>query len=135
MQLELPITAEFVSLRHNSGRKQDMATKKYHILAKCYDKKGRLLAAAFNSYTKTHPLQAYFARKVGHHHCEYLHAEIHAILKCRGKPIHRITTERYDARGLPANAKPCPICTEAIKAFGIRIVSWTDARKFVVFVN
>ena len=125
MQLELPIITEFVSLRHNSGLRQDMATKKYYILAKCYDKKGRLLAAAFNSYTKTHPLQAYFARKVGHNHCEYLHAEIHAILKCRGKSIYKITTERYDARGLPANAKPCPICQEAIKAFGIEIVEYT----------
>ncbi len=124
-QLNLPINLEFVSLRPSSGSNKEMATKKYHILAKCYDKKGNLLAAAFNSYTKTHPLQAYFARKVGHPHCEYLHAEIHAILKCRGKLIHRITTERYDARGLPANAQPCPICQEAIKAFGIKIVEYT----------
>jgi len=124
-QLNLPINLEFVSLKPSSGSNNDVANKRYHILAKCYDKKGRLLAAAFNSYTKTHPLQAYFARKVGHHHCEFLHAEIHAILKCKGKPIYRITTERYDARGLPANASPCPICLEAIKAFGIQKVEHT----------
>ena len=124
-QLNLPINLEFVSLKPNSGSDKEMATKRYHILAKCYDKRGRLLAAAFNSYTKTHTLQAYFARKVGHHHCEFLHAEIHAILKCKGKQIYRITTERYDASGLPANASPCPICLEAIKAFGIQKVEYT----------
>ena len=124
MQQELPLHQEYVSLKPNSGH-DNVATKKYHILAKCYDKKGRLLAAAFNSYTKTHPLQQYFARKVGHPHCEFLHAEIHAILKCKGKPIYRISVERYDAQGLPANAQPCPICQEAIKAFDIKIVEYT----------
>ena len=57
MQQELPLHQEYVSLKPNSGH-DNVATKKYHILAKCYDKKGRLLAAAFNSYTKTHPLQS-----------------------------------------------------------------------------
>lgn len=106
-----------------------MANKKYHILAKCYDKKGKLLSAAFNSYTKTHPLMLHFARKVGHseQYCKkiFLHAEISAILKARDKPIYRITIERYDAKGLPALAKPCPICQEAIKAFGIPVVEHT----------
>ncbi len=125
-QLNLPINLEFVSLKLNCGSDKDMAAKQHHILAKCYDKRGRLLSAAFNSYTKTHPLMQYFARKVGHplERC-YLHAEIHAILRARGKSIYRITTERYDARGLPANSKPCPICQEAIKAFGIQIVEHT----------
>lgn len=122
--LELPVSMEYALLKRKYGL-ETVATKKYLILAKCYDKKGRLLAAAFNSYTKTHPLQQYFARKVGHPHCEFLHAEIHAILKCKGKSIYRISVERYDARGLPANAQPCPICQEAIKAFDIKIVEYT----------
>lgn len=125
MQLSLLESMMFPSHKHNSGCDKEMATKKYHILAKCYDKKGNLLSAAFNSYSKTHPLQAYFARKVGHPHCEFLHAEIHAILKCKSKQIYKITTERYDSRGLPANAKPCIICQEAIKAFGITKVEYT----------
>ncbi len=127
-QMPLPLPQEklvFQSLNVSYGSDKDMAKKRYLILAKCYDRKGKLLSAAFNSYTKTHPLQAYFARKVGHPHCECLHAEIHAILKCKGKQIYRITTERYDSNGLPANAKPCPICTEAIRAFGITKVEYT----------
>lgn len=122
--LPKPRAEEYLLLNVNSGLEQDMG-KRYHILAKCYDKRGKLLSAAFNSYTKTHPLQAYFAQKVGHCHKTFLHAEIAAILKCRGKPIYRISTERYDANGLPVNAKPCPICQVAIKAFGITKVEYT----------
>ena len=129
LQLALPQQyQEFQLLNANYGlgKGQDhMAKKRYFILAKCYDKKGRLLSAAFNSYTKTHPLQAYLASKVGHVSQTCLHAEIAAILKCRGKPIYRITTERYDRNGLPANAKPCPICQLAIKMFGITKVEHT----------
>lgn len=102
-----------------------MSNKRHFILARCYDKKGRLLGVGINSYTKTHPLQKYFAEKVGHEHRECLHAEIAAILKCRGKPIHRIVVERYNSKGLPVNAAPCPICEEAIRAFSIPYVEHT----------
>lgn len=126
MLLDQPEPLVFQSLNANYGSVKDMSTKKrYHILAKCYDRKGRLLSAAFNSYTKSHPLQAYLAKQVGHESQICLHAEIAAILKCKGKPIYRITTERYDASGLPANAKPCKICQLAIKMFGITKVEYT----------
>lgn len=103
-----------------------MTTKKYVVLAKCFDKKGNLLSTAYNSYSKTHPIQKYFALKVGHHHCEYLHAEIAAILRAKDKPIYRITVERYDKHGKAALAKPCVICNEAIKAYDIKVVEFTS---------
>lgn len=121
MQLSL----EFPSLSVNCGSQLGMATKKYHILAKCYDKRGKLLSVASNRYDKTHPIQKYFARKVNQPECEFLHAEIHAILRAKGRSIYRLTIERYNALGLPANAKPCPICQEAIKAFSIPVVEYT----------
>ena len=127
-QMPLPLPQEklvFQSLNVSYGLDKDMAKKRYLILAKCYDKKGKLLSAAFNSYTKTHPLQAYLAKQVGHESQICLHAEIHAILKCKGKQIYRITTERYDSNGLPANAKPCKICQLAIKMFSITKVEYT----------
>ena len=127
-QMPLPLPQEklvFQSLNVSYGSDKDMAKKRYLILAKCYDRKGKLLSAAFNSYTKTHPLQAYLAKQVGHESQICLHAEIAAILKCKGKSIYRITTERYDANGLPANAKPCKICQLAIKMFGITKVEYT----------
>ena len=103
-----------------------MAKRRQHIIAECYDKRGRLLSVGYNSYTKTHPIQAYFASKVGHYHRQFLHAEIAAILRAKGKSIHRIVVKRYSCSGLPANAAPCPICQEAIKAFGIKEVIYTN---------
>jgi len=55
----------------------------------------------------------------------YLHAEIAAILKAGDKPIHRIEVLRTGKKGQHLNAKPCPICMAAIKAFGIKEVSFT----------
>lgn len=98
---------------------------KHNIVAKCYNKHGMLLSIGFNSYTKTHPIQKYFAEKVGHPHRVYLHAEIAAILKAKGKRIHKITIARYNSLGQPMPAAPCPICQEAIKAFGISKVEHT----------
>lgn len=37
----------------------------YEIVATVYDKKGRVLAKEKNSYSKSHPLQAKYAAKVG----------------------------------------------------------------------
>lgn len=102
-----------------------MSKQKYFILAKCYDKKGQLLSVGFNSYEKTHPLQKHFANKAGLPEKEFLHAEIAAILRCKTKQIFRITIERYNKYGIPVNAKPCPICQEAIKAFGIQVIEHT----------
>jgi tRNA(Arg) A34 adenosine deaminase TadA len=101
--------------------------RRYFIVAKCYDKKGMLLSVGINSYTKSHPIMAELATKVGHigDGKIYLHAEIAAILRAKDKPIHRLTVERYDRHGQPVLAKPCPICQEAIKLFGIKIVEHT----------
>lgn len=96
------------------------------LTAYCYDKKGNLLSKATNNYNKTHPLQAYFAEKVGHPARIYLHAEIAAIIKAGDKQIYKIVITRFNPKTFKAlNAKPCPICQEAIKAFGIELVSWT----------
>lgn len=100
-------------------------SKQYTIIAKCFDKRGRMLSVATNSYQKTHPLQKYFANLVGHSHKEYLHAEIRAILRAKDQPIERITIERYNKNGEPMLAKPCKICEFAITSFNIPIVEYT----------
>jgi tRNA(Arg) A34 adenosine deaminase TadA len=89
-----------------------MAKKRYLIKATCYDKRGRKLSQGVNSYTKTHPIQAYFAQRVGEPMKKYLHAEIAAIIKAGDTPIHTIEISH----------KPCKICQEAIKAYGIKRV-------------
>jgi tRNA(Arg) A34 adenosine deaminase TadA len=98
---------------------------KHNLTARCYDRKGKLLSIATNSYSKTHPIQAYFATKVGQPAKIYLHAEIHAIIKAGDKKIHKIVISRIGKNHKALNAKPCPICQEAIKAYGIPFVSYT----------
>lgn len=98
---------------------------KHTLLARCFDRKGNLLSSAVNSYTKTHPIQKYFAEQVGHEAKIYLHAEIHAIIKAGDKQIDKIVITRTGKNNQPLNAKPCPICQAAIKAYGISKVSYT----------
>ena len=97
-----------------------------NIVAFCYDSRGQLLSTASNSYTKTHPIQKYFAERVGHPEKIYLHAEIAAILRCKDKPIHRIQVYRYGKDGQPLLSKPCAICEEAIRAYGIKEVYYSQ---------
>ena len=101
------------------------------LQAFCYDRKGKLLSTATNSYHKTHPLQKYFASKVGQPAKVYLHAEIAAIIKAGDKQIYKIVITRHNPKTHKAlNAKPCPICQEAIRAFGIEVVSYTTGESY-----
>jgi tRNA(Arg) A34 adenosine deaminase TadA len=104
-----------------------MKTKTRHALtAIIYDKKGRVLSMGQNSYVKTHPLQAEHAVKVGLDERIYLHAEVHAIVKCKDlSKAHKIFVSRWDKHGNSLLAKPCPVCESAIKAAGIKIVEHT----------
>lgn len=102
-----------------------MSTKQ-EITAIIYDRKGRVLSVGKNSYVKTHPLQAKHAEKVGLPDKQFLHAEIHAITKCRDlSKAHRIVVTRYDKTGRPLLAKPCPVCQSAIESVGIEVIEWT----------
>jgi len=102
-----------------------MSTKQ-EITAIIYDRKGRVLSVGKNSYVKTHPLQAKHAEKVGLPDKQFLHAEIHAITKCRDLiKAHRIVVTRYDKKGQPLLAKPCPVCQSAIESVGIEVIEWT----------
>lgn len=98
---------------------------KYSIKATCYDKKGRVISVGYNSYTRTHPVQAFHAKLVGLDVKQYLHAEVHALLKARDKIVHKIVVERYAKDGQPMNATPCPICASAIRQWGVQYVEHT----------
>lgn len=103
-----------------------MPRKRHHIIATVRDKKGRVLAMACNSYTKTHPLQAKYASLCGLPDKQFLHAEVAVILRVRDlSKAHSIKVERYNAKGLPVCAKPCIICQRVIDASGIENVEWT----------
>lgn len=104
-----------------------MSTKQ-EITAVIYDRKGRVLSIGRNSYVKTHTLQAKHAEKVGLPDKQYLHAEIHAITKCKDlSKAHKILVTRYGSKGQPLLAKPCPVCQSALDAVGIRFIEYTES--------
>jgi tRNA(Arg) A34 adenosine deaminase TadA len=101
-------------------------SKRHDITAIIYDKRGNVLSIGKNSYIKTHTLQARYAREVGEDYKIYLHAEVHAITRCKKiDQAHRILITRYDSNGQPVSAQPCRICQTAIANTGIKIIEHT----------
>lgn len=97
-----------------------------HVIAKIYDKRGRLLSVGKNSYTKTHPLQAFHANRVGLNEQIYLHAEIAAIANCKNiSKAHKIVVERFSKKGEPLIACPCLICADGISFTPIKLIEHT----------
>lgn len=101
-----------------------MSNRRFEITALAYDKRGKLLSVGRNSYVKTHPMQARFAKLSGRAAAIYLHAEVNALIKARQR-VHKLVILRYNKRGKPVIAKPCPACQLAIESFGVRIVEHT----------
>lgn len=100
-------------------------SKIQELVAIAYDKRGRVISVGNNSYVITHPLQAKYARKAGCPDAVFIHAEIDAIVRARGRRIHRIFVSRRDSSGNYCLAKPCKSCQLAIKDFGIELVEYT----------
>lgn len=100
--------------------------KRHKLIAKAYDKKGNQLSVGFNDYDRTHPVQLHFAKLANSPKQTRLHAEIHALLRCRDKVPFSVSVERYDYQGNPALARPCKICMIALREYGVRWVNYTD---------
>lgn len=97
-----------------------------NVTAMIYDRRGKILSIGKNSYLKTHPMQARHAHKTGHPEKQFLHAEIHAITRCRNLDrAYKIFITRYNKQGEPVLAKPCPVCMSAIQESGIKHVIHT----------
>lgn len=103
-----------------------MSKARFEITAFIYDKRGRVLSIGKNSYVKTHPKMKKHGAKVGLPDKQFLHAEVHAIIKCKNlDKAHKIMVFRFDSKGNPKMAKPCPVCQSAIEESGITLVEWT----------
>ena len=101
-------------------------TTRQVLTAVIYDKRGRVISVGQNSYVKTHPLQAKHAAEVGLPDKQFLHAEIHAIVRCKDlSKAHKIFVSRWDKKGNPMLAKPCPVCMSAIETAGIELIEHT----------
>lgn len=93
------------------------------------DSKGIILSTGLNSYQKTHPVQAHYAEKTDNPYSVYLHAEIAALVKNHSDRATKIYIARLNRKGNYAMAKPCPICTLAIKEAGISEIIYTENEK------
>lgn len=101
---------------------------KQNITAIIFDRKGKVLSIGQNSYVKTHTLQAHHAKKVGLPDKQFLHAEVHAITRCKDlSKAHKIFVARYGKKGQPLLAKPCPVCQSALEQAGIKVIEWTES--------
>ena len=99
---------------------------KHHVKAIIFDKRNKPLSIGYNSYTKTHPLQAKCARAVGQETKIYLHAEMAALVKLSNpNRAHKIVVFRFNKMGQPAPAKPCLCCQYALKQAGINVIEHT----------
>lgn len=94
------------------------------IYAVITDKRGNILAEGSNSYTKTHPRQAYYADRVNQSERVFLHAEIAALVKCRAEP-YALYVARVGKGGESRIAKPCEICSLAIEQTPIKEVHYS----------
>ena len=113
-----------------------MSRKRYEIISTVFDKRGRVLATAKNEYHRSHPLYKYFAVQAGESPDKHArHSEFNACLAARGKDIHSILVQRFDADGKPALAKPCKTCQLVLKSFGVRIVRYTTEKGIESYEN
>lgn len=98
---------------------------RYRVAAIVLDKQDRIVSYGTNSYSKTHPKMARYAKECGNNFRVFLHAEVLALIKSKGKG-YKIFVCRIDHKGNPVMAKPCPICELAIKEHGgIKVVEYT----------
>lgn len=101
-------------------------TPRHTVTAIIYDKRGRVLSIGKNNYLKTHTHQAKHAALVGEPYKRFLHAEIHAITRCRDlSKAYKISVFRYHRDGTPALAAPCAVCMSAIRESGIPVIEHT----------
>ena len=93
--------------------------------------RGRTLSLGRNKL-KTHPIQAYWAKRLGKDHKIYLHAETDALIKAMNKhggleSVYDtdILVVRFNKDGDTVSSKPCIICRHMIQAYGLRHIFHT----------
>lgn len=102
----------------------------YRTVCFALNNRGRVISIGNNSYTKSHRKQYMFAKAANHKEKQYLHAEIHALIKAqlrngRSRKIDSIFVLRFQRDGSLGLAKPCSVCSLAIKSAKIRKVFYS----------
>jgi hypothetical protein len=115
-------------------QKETQGTKvpfKQNHVAMIIGPRGRTLSLGRNKL-KTHPIQAYWAKRLGKDHKIYLHAETDALIKAMNKhggPESVYDTDilvvRFNKDGDTVSSKPCIICRHMLQSYGLRHVFHT----------
>ena len=99
---------------------------KHRIYSIVYDKRGRRLSEAGNTYVKSSPVMKSLGENVGMPEKQFWHAECLAIHRIpRGSSPYRIVIARVNSKGESLLSAPCPVCRSAIKQAGIKVVEYT----------
>jgi len=102
-----------------------LENKKQRVFAIITDNHNRILARGGNSYTKSNPLQAYYCELSNQPHKIYIHAELQALVRLKGRKADKIFVARVNKKNEPLPSQPCPICKLAILDAGIKKVITT----------
>lgn len=91
-----------------------------------YDKRGKILSEASNTYTKSSPVMKALGEDVGMPEKQFWHAECLAIHRVPyGTTPYRIVVARVNRCGDSLPSAPCKVCSNAIKKKGIKIIEHT----------
>lgn len=85
----------------------------------------RPISSGTNEYHRSHPLFAHFAKLAGKEEKIYKHAEFSALLNAGRKDVYAILVQRFNRNGEMLLAKPCVICQNIIKSWGVKKVMYT----------
>lgn len=106
---------------------KNLVDQKYKIAAIITDKRNKILSIGWNSYSKSHPKQLRWAKKSHNSNRIFLHAEMSAMIRCKeGIPYH-IYVARVNRKGKTRLAKPCDMCSRAIRDVGIKKIVYTTS--------
>ena len=94
--------------------------------------KGKIVSTGVNQETKSHPLQAKFAKMVGLDEKIYLHAEMSALVKSRSDCDTIVVARLGGHSGEELrNSRPCAICSLALKQAGVKHVHYSTDDGFL----
>lgn len=103
-------------------------------------KRNKIISAATNSYTKTHPIQKWAAERTARIYGQkdyslkqYLHSEIRAIIKAKGEPADTIVVCRVGGHGGKElrNSRPCNICSAFLIQNGVQHIHYSTDQGFM----
>lgn len=91
----------------------------------CILTSGNNIISEGTNISKTHPVQANFARRAGQPERVWLHAELRALITANDE-ANICFVARVNRKGFLRSSKPCKVCSLALKEANIKWVYFTS---------